>query len=88
MTKYLADDFSSTFDPTEIKLLADALVDAWVTIRATGTYTDGLGYEVRNILAEHILRQAMNGERNQKRLSNGALAHLAKQRQGYASSSI
>ena len=60
------------FDPETINTLTAALDDAWNSIRASvpsGPHADA----TRELLAMSILTMAQGGERDQRRLSDGAL---------------
>jgi len=76
MIEYLT-EISGMFDPGEIKLLAAALDKAWATVQASGGYAGGSDEKARAILAKHIIEKAQAGERDQTRLCDGAVEHLA-----------
>jgi len=79
MLKHLAVN-PEAFDPDTIRILVGAMDDAWQTVQASGADFDGDGYpeSARAELAKHIVEMAKQGERNQRRLCEGALAYLAK----------
>ena len=66
------------FDPETIRLLTTVFEDAWRSLVgegiALGPHTDA----VRDALARSILDAAVGGERDARRLRDGALAHLAR----------
>jgi hypothetical protein len=68
------------FGPHEIRTLVAALDKAWETVQAGGVNFDtGADAEsARAILAKHIIEAALQGERDQRRLRDGALVALAK----------
>jgi hypothetical protein len=70
---------AEAFDPDSIRILGDAFEDAWQSLRATGTtfHIDGQAGQTREILARCIIEMAKLGERDQRKLRDAALAHLA-----------
>ena len=72
-------DDASAFDPSTVRILSDAFEEAWQALRTTGTtsHTDGHAQQTREILARCIVEIAKRGERDQRRLRDAALAHLA-----------
>ena len=78
MSDYIANGYAGVFQPEEIKLLVAAYEDAWTTVRASGTFLDGKTDTVREILAKHIVQEAMARERDQHLLRDAGLAFLAK----------
>jgi hypothetical protein len=68
------------FGPHEIRTLVAALDKAWESVQAGGVNFDtGADAEsARAILAKHIIEAALQGERDQRRLRDGALVALAK----------
>jgi hypothetical protein len=79
MLRYLADN-PAKFGPDEIPILAAALEMAWKSILDSGATfsSDARAESARNTLAKHIIEAAQQGERDQRRLCESALAHLAK----------
>ena len=69
--------YSGLFNSDELKLLAAAFEKAWTTVRASGAYGDGDAESARVVLARYIIEQAQTGERDEGRLSDGAVVHLA-----------
>jgi hypothetical protein len=63
------------FGPAEICSLVSALDKAWESIQASGVTFDSGGHaeSARAILAKHIIEAAKQGERDQRRLRDGAL---------------
>ena len=78
MLRYLADN-PAKFDPDEIPILAAALEMAWKSILDSGATfsSDARAESAQNTLAKHIIEAAKQGERDQRRLCERALAHLA-----------
>jgi hypothetical protein len=70
----------SAFDPDSIRILSNAFEDAWQSLQTTGTtfHIDGQADQTREILARCIIEMAKLGERDQRKLRDAALAHLAK----------
>jgi hypothetical protein len=68
------------FGPHEIRTLVAALDTAWESIQASGVTfeTSSHAESARAILAKHIIEAALHGERDQRRLRDGALVALAK----------
>ena len=70
---------AAAFDPSIIRILSDAFEEAWHSLQASGTtfHIDGSAEQVRKILAQCIIERAKRGERDQRRLRDAALIHLA-----------
>ena len=70
---------ASAFDPSAVRIIGDAFEEAWHYLQSTGTtfHTDGHAEQTREILARCIIEMAKLGERDQRRLRDAALAHLA-----------
>jgi hypothetical protein len=68
------------FDPDEIRILVAAFDKAWESVQAGGVIvdTDTRAESARAILAKHIIEAAKQGERDQGRLRDGALAALTR----------
>ena len=79
MIKHL-DGHAHAFGPDEIRMLSDALDKAWQSVQGSGAIfdTDAHAESARTILANHIIEVAKQGERDQRQLCDGALAHFAK----------
>jgi hypothetical protein len=77
MSKYCTE---GAFAPETVRLLADAFDAAWASVEARGTMfaTSDEAHSAREILATHIIRAAQRGERDRRKLSDGALVQLAK----------
>jgi hypothetical protein len=65
------------FEPEEIIVLVGAFDKAWQLLLKSGAKLDGQAEAAREILAKRIIEVAKQGELNQRRLSEDALAHLA-----------
>ncbi len=63
------------FNPEIIRIMGDALDNAWVRLRA-GPPLNGDAYAARTVLAKHIIGMTKQGERDPQRLTQGALARL------------
>jgi hypothetical protein len=74
------EDHPGVFDPEEIRILAAAFEKAWESVQASGAIfdTNAKIESARAILAKHIIEAAKQGERDQRRLRDGALVALAK----------
>jgi hypothetical protein len=70
---------ASAFDPASIRILSDALEEAWQSSGAT-FHIGVKALKTRNILARCIIELAKLGERDPGRLRDAALAHLAESR--------
>jgi hypothetical protein len=68
------------FGPFEIRILVSAFDKAWESIQTSGAEFDtGAHVErARAVLAKHIIEAAKQGERDQRRLRDGALLAFAK----------
>jgi hypothetical protein len=68
------------FAPETVRLLTEAFDVAWASVEARGgpfATPDG-ARRAREILARHIIQAAKHGERDRRKLSDGALQQLAK----------
>ena len=67
------------FSPDDVRILAAAFDDAWRAVLASGmTFeSDRDSQSVRDTLAKHIIDQARYGERDRRRLRDGALLQYA-----------
>jgi hypothetical protein len=65
-----------SFDPETLRILCAALDDAWRHLEA-GTHLNGSADAARAVLAQHIIAMARQGERDRRRLIEGALARLS-----------
>jgi hypothetical protein len=68
----------TAFDDETARLLMEAFQDAWKIIQLSGSplVAQDQVTVMRAILAEHIMRMAMQGERDLEQLIDGALNHL------------
>jgi hypothetical protein len=66
------------FDPDDVRVLVAALDDAWQRLLESGVRfgSDREAQAMRNVLAKYIIEQARQGEREQRRLREGALLHF------------
>lgn len=67
------------FSPDDVRVLVGAFDDAWRAVLASGmTFeSDRESKAVRDTLAKHIIEQARYGERDRRRLRDGALLQYA-----------
>ena len=67
------------FSPDEVRILAAAFDDAWQAVLASGmtSESDRDSQSLRDALAKHIIDQARYGERDRRRLRDGALLQFA-----------
>jgi len=70
------------FYPEEVEILTAAFDDAWKGVQASQAPFAAEDYAsaAREILAKHIIMAAQRGERDRRRLSEGALLHLSQQK--------
>jgi hypothetical protein len=70
---------ASAFDPSAVHILGDAFEEAWQSLQTGGSYfrTAAHAEQTREILARCIIELAKLGERDQQRLRDAALGHLA-----------
>jgi hypothetical protein len=78
MLKHL-ENSDGVFDPEAVRILTSAFNDAWKSIADSGmTFaSNGHAEAMREILALRIIELARLGERDQNRLRDYALLHLA-----------
>jgi hypothetical protein len=78
VNRYLG-DYSGAFNSEQIRLMSEALDQAWVALKASkASYAMGDEAEpARAALAKWIIAAAKGGEFDPRRLSEGALADLA-----------
>jgi hypothetical protein len=67
------------FDPETITTLSNALDNAWQRIAVSGSRLADPAYAnvVREVVAKHIIDMAQMGEREQNKLTDGAVQFLA-----------
>jgi hypothetical protein len=77
--KFLNEDAQAgVFDPDAVRTLVAAFDAAWQSIKASEANLSDMQTELtRATLAKYIIQQARQGERDQGRLRDGALLHLA-----------
>jgi hypothetical protein len=79
MIRYLNESQQAIFGPDVLTLMSGALDDAWRSLSADGIKFAGEAKEAstRETLARRIVELATKGERDKRRLRDGALAALA-----------
>jgi hypothetical protein len=75
MRDYLDARHRGVFGPDTLRILVDAFDEAWKSVQDSGA-ANGTN-EAREVLAKYILEAALLGERDRRRLCDGALKHLA-----------
>jgi hypothetical protein len=69
---------AGVFEPDAVRILVAAFDAAWQSVQASGIHLTDKGIELtRATLAKYIIAQARQGERDEARLRDGALLHLA-----------
>jgi hypothetical protein len=70
------------FYPEEVQILTAAFDDAWAGVQASQAPFAAEDYALaaREILAKHIITAAQRGERDRRRLRDGALLSLSQQK--------
>jgi len=68
------------FYPEEVEILTAAFDDAWTGVQASQAASEDYAPAAREILAKHIIMAAQRGERDRRRLTDGALLHLSQQK--------
>jgi hypothetical protein len=71
-------EYPGAFDPDEIRILVAAFDKAWESAQTSGAIfdMDTRVEAARAILAKHIIEAAKHGERDQRRLRDGAQVAL------------
>lgn len=70
---------TEVFDPDAIRVLTTAFEHAWRNLETSGVRLDpDHQSEARNILAKYIIEQARHGERDDRRLREGALLQYSR----------
>jgi hypothetical protein len=79
MIKLLEQERGRTFDPDIVRVMSAAFEDAWQTLQTNkaGVAASDRAAVTREILARHIIEMASLGDRDQCRLRESALYHLA-----------
>ena len=72
---FRVDETSAEFGPETLQVLGEAMDEAWRRVEIS--YVNGNAAGARAVLAEHILALAKQGERDPKRLVEGALNRLS-----------
>jgi hypothetical protein len=75
MRGFLA-EHPGAFDPGEIRILVAAFDRAWECVQASGGLSGAEAESARAVLAKHIVAAAKDGERDHRRLRDGALLAL------------
>jgi hypothetical protein len=80
MLRYLPSDTARVFCPETVRLLGEALDEAWRSLQTNGVYftSRGQAEATREKLALRIIEMAKQGERDPKRLRAAALQRLEK----------
>ncbi len=65
------------FDPDTMRILTSAFDDAWQSLQGDGIILGADKNAMRDMLAKAVIHTAQLGERDQRRLRDAALAHLA-----------
>jgi hypothetical protein len=70
---------NTAFDPDTVALLSSAFDKAWDKLKTSGSSltADDQALSTRELLAKRIVERALKGERDERRLMDDALAHLA-----------
>jgi hypothetical protein len=66
-------EHNEAFDPETVKLLTDALDEAWNRVQGGDARFNGQEEEARAALAKHIFDMAKQGERDRQGLVDAAL---------------
>jgi hypothetical protein len=70
---------TEAFDPDAIRVLTTAFEHAWRNLESSGIRFDSdHQFEARQILARYIIEQARQGERDDRRLRDGALLQFSR----------
>ena len=69
----------AAFDPEDVQILTSAFDKAWEAVQASGAKFDTEIHSraARTVIAKHIIEAAKQGERDQRRLRDGALVALS-----------
>jgi hypothetical protein len=80
MLHYLKGYPGAAFDADEVQILTLAFDKAWEAIQVSGARyeSDAHAETARHIIAKHIIAAARQGERDQRRLRDGALLALSR----------
>ena len=68
------------FDPDDVRVLAAAFDEAWRRLLDSGVKfaSERESAAMRDAMARYIIEQARRGERDRRRLRDGALLHCAR----------
>jgi hypothetical protein len=82
MHGFIARFAEGIFEPATVNILTAAFDDAWTRLWASNApfAADDYAEAARTILARQIISLAKAGERDQRKLADGALEHLARQK--------
>jgi len=71
---------SEVFDPDAIRILTTAFDNAWQRVQKSGVRFDSdcQSEHARGTLAKYIIEQARQGERDERRLRDGALLQYSR----------
>ena len=71
---------TEVFDPDAIRILTAAFDDAWQRLQNSSVRfdSDQQSEQARNTLAKYIIEQARQGERDERRLRDGALLQFTR----------
>ena len=80
MLRYLPSDAAKVFGHDTVRLLGEALDEAWRSLQTNGVYftSRGQAEATREKLALRIIEMAKQGERDPQRLSADALERMEK----------
>jgi hypothetical protein len=80
MLRYLPSDTAKVFGPDTVRLLSEALDEAWRSLQTNGVYftSRGQAEATREKLALRIIEMAKQGERDPQRLCADALERMEK----------
>jgi hypothetical protein len=77
MKEYIQARCRGVFNAEAIRTLVDAFDEAWQSVRASGGVANATD-AAREVIATYFVEAALLGERDRRRLCDGALKHLAK----------
>jgi hypothetical protein len=80
MHGFIARFAHGVFYPEEVEVLTAAFDEAWAGLQASPFAAEDYAPAAREILAKHIITAAQRGERDRRRLTEGALLCLAQQK--------
>jgi hypothetical protein len=73
---------NGVFEPEAVRILTDAFDDAWAKVQASNApfADDDYALAGRTIIAKHIISAARAGQLDRRRLAEGALLYLSRQK--------